>query len=337
VIFRALDAGWSKETIGSHIVRNNTIFNCEQAGIVGSLGAVFSQIYNNHIHDIWTKRQFTGAEIAGIKIHAPIDAVIRNNHIHNTGRGIWLDWMAQGTRVSGNLCYDNTVNDLFVEVSHGPFMVDNNIFLSNEAIRTWSEGGIYVNNLIAGRLMVLPIAGRFTPYHFAHSTKVAGLKNTTSGKQWFYNNLFIAPPEGSSKLKRGAAADKKYGLVLFDKFSFEVKTGGNIYLGASTPYKLEANSISLKDFDADIQLDENDGKVMLHIVLPERITKADCPVVTTGFIGKTKISELKFENPDGTSVSVNADFFGNRRDEKHVVPGPFAEIASGKNEVVLVK
>ena len=337
VIFRALDAGWSKETIGSHIVRNNTIFNCEQAGIVGSLGAVFSQIYDNHIYDIWTKRQFSGAEIAGIKIHAPIDAVIRNNHIHNAGRGIWLDWMTQGTRVSGNLCYDNTVNDLFVEVSHGPFMVDTNILLSIEAIRTWSEGGIYVNNLIAGRLMVLEITKRSTPYHFPHTTKVAGLKNTTSGVEWFYNNIFIAPPAGSPKLKIRAAADKEYGLSLFDRFSFEVKTGGNVYLGAAIPYKLETNSIRLKDFDADIQLKKSNGKIMLHMVLPERITKIDCPMVTTDFIGKTKISELKFENPDGTDVSVDVDFLGNRRDEKQVVPGPFVDIKPGKNEIVILK
>ena len=64
VIIRALENGWSKETIGSHIVRNNTIFNCEQAGICGSLGAVFSQITDNYIHDIWTKWQFEGDEIA---------------------------------------------------------------------------------------------------------------------------------------------------------------------------------------------------------------------------------------------------------------------------------
>ena len=40
-INRALATGWSKENIGSHIVRNNHISNCEQAGIVGSMGAVF--------------------------------------------------------------------------------------------------------------------------------------------------------------------------------------------------------------------------------------------------------------------------------------------------------
>ncbi len=41
-IDRALANGWSKENIGHHIVRNNTISDCGQAGIVGSLGAAFS-------------------------------------------------------------------------------------------------------------------------------------------------------------------------------------------------------------------------------------------------------------------------------------------------------
>ena len=37
--------------------------------------------------------------------------------------------MAQGTRVTGNLFHDNR-EDMFVEVDHGPFLVDNNLFLS---------------------------------------------------------------------------------------------------------------------------------------------------------------------------------------------------------------
>ena len=65
--------GWNKETIGHHIVRNNTISHCEQAGIVGSLGAAFSTVTGNTIHDIHVRRLFTGAEMAGIKFHAAID------------------------------------------------------------------------------------------------------------------------------------------------------------------------------------------------------------------------------------------------------------------------
>ncbi|MBM3335178.1 DUF1565 domain-containing protein, partial [Candidatus Sumerlaeota bacterium] len=77
-IERALKNGWNKETIGHHIVRNNTISHCEQTGICGSLGAVFSQITNNHIYNIWFQRRFSGAEMGGIKLHAAIDALIKN-------------------------------------------------------------------------------------------------------------------------------------------------------------------------------------------------------------------------------------------------------------------
>jgi alpha-L-arabinofuranosidase len=66
-IERALENGWSKENIGHHIVRNNTISHCEQAGLVGSLGAIFSTISGNTIHDIHVRRLFGGAEMAGIK------------------------------------------------------------------------------------------------------------------------------------------------------------------------------------------------------------------------------------------------------------------------------
>ena len=68
--------------------------------------------------------------MAGIKFHGAIDVEISRNHIYRTCRGLWLDWMAQGTRVSGNLFHDNQSEDLFVEVDHGPFLVDNNLFLS---------------------------------------------------------------------------------------------------------------------------------------------------------------------------------------------------------------
>ena len=53
-------------------MRNNTIFNCEQAGICGSLGAAFSRITHNQIYNIWTKHAFGGVEMIGIKFHGAI-------------------------------------------------------------------------------------------------------------------------------------------------------------------------------------------------------------------------------------------------------------------------
>ena len=148
-IERGLARGWSKENIGHHIVRNNRVAHCEQAGIVGSLGAAFSTVTGNDIHDIHVRQLFSGAEMAGIKFHAAIDTEISRNRIHRTCLGIWLDWMTQGTRVVGNLLYDNQAayGDLLVEVNHGPFLVENNLFLSPRAVFDMSQGGAYVHNL----------------------------------------------------------------------------------------------------------------------------------------------------------------------------------------------
>ena len=78
------------------------------------------------------------------------------NRIHDTGRGIWLDWMSQGTRVSKNLMYNNDLEDLFMEVNHGPTLVDNNLLLSPAGIRTQSQGSAIVHNLIAGTIGMWP-------------------------------------------------------------------------------------------------------------------------------------------------------------------------------------
>ena len=49
--------GWLKEKVGSHIVRRCNIHHCEQTGIVGRMGAVFSVIEDNHIHHINNMQQ----------------------------------------------------------------------------------------------------------------------------------------------------------------------------------------------------------------------------------------------------------------------------------------
>src|SRR4029453_12437763 len=43
---------WHRDHVGSHTVRRNTIRDCEQAGIVGHLGAAFSPISANHLFAI---------------------------------------------------------------------------------------------------------------------------------------------------------------------------------------------------------------------------------------------------------------------------------------------
>ncbi|MBN1124488.1 MAG: carbohydrate-binding protein [Sedimentisphaerales bacterium] len=318
-IERALANGWSKENIGHHIVRNNHISHCEQAGLVGSLGAVFCTITDNDIHDIHIRRLFTGAEMAGIKIHAAIDTEISRNHIYRTCRGIWLDWMAQGTRVSRNLLHDNGPSeDLFVEVDHGPFMIENNIFLSPTALFDMSEGGAYVHNLFIGRIVHRPELGRETPFHPAHSTEVAGLKNITGGDDRFYNNLF-------------AGGD---GLATYDNAAQTVYMAGNVFLKGAKPAKQENSPIVKPEFNPSITLVEETDDVYLRITLDKMWAQAQSrQLVTTEHLGRTKIPDLPYEQPDGSSYRISSDYFDKKRNPTNPFPGPFEPVKEGKQKL----
>jgi hypothetical protein len=332
VIPRALQEGWSRDKIGAHIVRNNTIFNCEQAGIAGSLGAVYSLIANNHIYNIWTKRQFAGAEIAGIKLHAAIDVVIKNNRIHNAGRGLWMDWMAQGTHITGNLLYDNSTDDLLVEVDHGPFLVDNNLFLSGVSLNDMSEGGAYAHNLIAGRIVSRPEPRRSTPYHKAHSTGIAGLDSIAGGDDRFYNNVFVgngAPPASGAEADTDPQRAGGYGLWVYNFRELPLQTAGNVYFKGARPYFKEDGALNLSGADPKPEIVEEGNCVYLRLNLNADAEKAATKLVNSEVLGRARISGLAYENADGSPVVNESDYFGKKRKVACPFPGPFENPGRG--------
>ncbi len=325
-IHRAIEEGWSKENIGHHIVRGNTIFNCEQTGICGSLGGIFSTIENNNIYNIWTKRQFTGAEIGGIKIHASIDMLIKNNRLANCGRGLWLDWMAQGTRVTGNLFYNNTNEDLFVEVNHGPFLVDNNILLSEIVLFDESQGGAYVHNLFVGNISTRA-PSRLTPYHLPHSTKLAGLEKTRGGDNRFYNNIFVG---GVSEVEGWFTGLKALpGLKAYERVELPMYVDGNVYLNGAKHFIDEKSSVE-SDFNPDISISEEDSNILLNILFDKSISKVKTKFVTTELLGKAMIPNQAYENPDGSPLDIDTDYFGNKRNKRNPSAGPFEKPEIGK-------
>lgn len=313
-IERALENGWDRNTIGHHVVRNNTISYCEQAGIVGSLGAAFSTVTGNTIHDIHMRRLFSGAEMAGIKFHAAIDTTISENHIYRTCLGLWLDWMAQGTRVSRNVFREND-RDLFVEVNHGPFVVDNNLFLSGGSLLDMSEGGAYAHNLFLGTIVSAPEPSRETPYHPAHSTKVAGLTNIKGGDNRFYNNIFIG--RGSEP----GSAPVGFGLSMYNQREYALQTGGNVYFNGAQPYNREAEHLMFTANPA-AEVQRRGDELVLHLNLGNGLKQAKTRLVSTELLGKSKVAGLPYEGADGLPLVIKRDFFGKKRGTAPV-PGPF--------------
>lgn len=372
--------GWLKEKVGSHIVRRCNIHNCEQGGIIGRMGGVFSVIEDNHIHHINNMMELGGAEIAGIKMHAAIDVTFRRNYIHHCTMGIWCDWEAQGTRITQNLFHDNQrpafarqlkggmmSQDIFVEVSHGPTLIDNNILLSDATLRMATQGVAMVHNLICGALTCVGggTAPRYTPYHIPHRTEVMGFMTFLHGDDRFYNNIFVQKwptrpmvtlrdsEEGSDEENRevgthvmDAYPTYEEWIKMFDmetetpdmkkletghNHSLPVWAKGNVYLNGAKAWKNETEHLIDTEHEVKVDITFQDGKPVLSTNLYEFLGDFHTGMVNSDILGYAFEPEERFENPDGTDIIFDRDYFGGHRGTS-VMPGPFASAEdAGKN------
>ena len=365
--------GWLKEKVGSHIVRRCNIHNCEQGGIIGRMGGVFSVIEDNHIHHINNMMELGGAEIAGIKMHAAIDVIYRRNHIHHCTMGIWCDWEAQGTRITQNLFHDNQrpesarqlkggmmSQDIFVEVGHGPTLIDNNILLSDATLRMATEGVAMVHNLICGALTCVGegTGPRYTPYHIPHRTEVMGFMTILHGDDRFYNNIFVQkwPSRPFTTLRDSSEGtdeeNREVGTHVLDEYPvydewikmFDMDTDtpdmaeletahsaklpvwvkGNVYFNGAKAYKKETGNLVDTEHEVTVDLNMEEGCPVLSTNLYDFLGDFADGMVNSDILGYAFEPEERFENPDGTDIVFDTDYFGNHRGIR-VLPGPFAK------------
>lgn len=339
-VFTAARLGWDREHIGSHLIRRNTIFDCGQNGIVGHLGCVFSTIEDNHIYNIAIKREFYGYEIGGIKLHAAIDVTLRHNHIHDCSLGTWMDWQTQGTRISRNVYHDNN-RDLFVEVSHGPYLVDHNLFGSTVSLESFSQGGAYVNNLVCGTVLLYPVLERPTPYHTPHSTQVAGYAAILGGDDRYIGNIFLGGDtslaygrgfgpgieatvsHGTSGYDGHPASMEEYRALVADPTRGDherfadvpqpVYIRDNVYLTGAQPYEAEQGAVVLGG-DASVRVVTEGDQVHLETQLPEGFADATVVTVTGADLPAVRLVDADFDDPDGGPALMDADLVGEPKD-----------------------
>jgi alpha-N-arabinofuranosidase len=222
--------------------------------------------------------------------------------------------MAQGTRVSANLFHENGSQDLFVEVDHGPFLVDNNIFLSPMTLLVDSQGGAFVHNLIAGGLRLNPYDRRLTPFHQPHSTAVAGMHDNPCGDNRYYNNLFMGGSDWTA----------------YDKARLPVSMEGNVFLHYAKPSHQEQDPLVMPEFDPALKLDQQPDEFTLEVRLDKAwAAQRTRKLVTTERLGKAIIPQLPYERPDGSPIRIDRDYFGNARTQTNPLPGPFEPAEGG--------
>ena len=305
---------------GDHIIRNNHIRRCGQAGIAGHHGATRCLVESNLIEETNYRREFGGWETASIKFHHSVDVVIRNNLIRHTYHqkqgafGIWLDYSNQGARVSGNIIYDTDAAPLFLEMNHGPTLVDNNIFVG-KIIRTNSEATVFGNNIFVDAPYVYHQDMRRASSWYIPHTKIPskeGRKCVPRDERW-YNNLFIRAGLDKVKAGPGYAADH------------------NVFLEGAKPSRFgDENSLVSSE-----QTGFAVAETPLGATVTFEVNRAVCDfkgiTVDEKLIGRFEVTGQTIEDQHGNPAIVDHDRNGNPF--KRPMPGPLANLRPGKNTI----
>jgi alpha-N-arabinofuranosidase len=219
--------------------------------------------------------------------------------------------------VTGNLLHDNgPLEDIFVEVNHGPFVIDNNLLLSPVSMQVNSQGCAYAHNLITGRVIVRTGEGRMTPYLEEHGTAIAGLADNPGGDERYYNNLVV-----------------NEGLAGYDPVTLPMFMDGNVYMNGAQPSKHEPDPVVLPAMDPGIELVESADGLYLRIDHDQAWRQQERRIVTTELLGKARTPALPYLNYNGQALAIDTDYFGHRRNTQNPVPGPFDTPEAGSHTI----
>lgn len=193
---------------------------------------------------------------------------------------------------------------------------------------------------------------RYTPYHIHHRTEVAGFMTILHGDDRIYNNIFIQQhpvtdptrtPESNEYEVVGTAPfdifptyeewlshfmmDREPNMGALATYHFghlPVWVEGNAYFNGATVCKHETKHLIDNQSKATVELVEKDGRVSLKTNVYELLKDFRARIITSDVLGRAFEPEQRFENPDGSAITFNTDYFGDHRG-LDTIPGPFAD------------
>ena len=246
--------------------------------------------------------------------------------------------------------------DIFVEVGHGPTLIDNNIMMSKVSLRFATQGVALVHNLMLGTFTCVGsgTSWRYTPYHIRHRTEVAGFMTILHGDDRFYNNIFVQAHPVDAPAKQGDPGENErvVGTWCFDDYPTEqewldqfdldvarpdmgklekyhfghlpVWADGNAYFAGAKPWKKEKDCC-VKSEKPYFMLVEREGQIFLDTDVAELIGAFRGGLVDSDTLGRAFEPDQRFEAADGSTIVFDSDFYGNHRGAR-VLPGPFATL-----------
>jgi len=314
VEYRDIDA------FGEHIIRNNVIRRCGQAGIAGQKGATRSLISGNLIEDTNYRKEFGGWETAAIKFHNSVDTVISGNlirgvyHQKEGAFGIWMDFGNQGTWITRNIIYQTQAATIFLEMDHGPTLVDNNILIG-PAVRSNSEATVFAHNLFVDcGYDYSPDIGRRSEYYTPHTTKIVGRKTGTAQDDKWFNNIFVR--QGLDKVKTAPGYTSDY----------------NVFLEGAKKSTFGDEHSMVAPFATGLTVKDNPRGATITFSVNEAPFQVKGPQVNSKLVGVFPTVGQTLEDRDGKPIEVNTDI--NGKEYARPIAGPLGDLKDGLNTIV---
>ena len=123
------------------------------------------------------------------------------------------------------------------------------------------------------------------------------------------------------------AYGRQYGagtVASFERVPQPVWLGGNVYYNGAQPCRHE-QAHSVPGRNPGLAVQEKGDAVYLSFSPDAHLSDCPCSLITTDTLGAPRISEMAFENPDGTPLTLDRDYFDAPRG-KCPVAGPFAAL-----------
>jgi hypothetical protein len=307
------------DAFGEHIVRNNVIRRCGQAGIAGQKGATRSLISGNLIEETNYRREFGGWETAAVKFHNSVDTVISDNlirgvyHEKEGAFGIWMDFGNQGSRITGNIIYNTEAATIFLEMDHGPTLVDNNVLIGRP-IRSNSEATVFAHNLFVDcSYDYSPDTERRSEYYPPHTTKIAGRKTGTAQDDKWYNNIFIR--QGLDRVRKAPGYSSDY----------------NVFLEGAKKSTFGDEHSVVEPYVTGLSIKENSFGATITFSVSDATLQGKGPQVNAALVGIFPTVGQTIEDVHGESLGVNSDI--NGKEYAPPISGPLADLKHGLNAI----
>lgn len=316
-----------------HLIKNNTIHDCGQTGIIGVDGNPSPVIEHNNIFNINVCQNLVGPEVSAINLLPSLGAVIKRNCIHDCTRGLWLGGKVTHTKISQNIFYNNALpndvkvtkanqqalvaglgEDIQIENSVGVTVIDNNFLLSDCALKLESQGILLVHNLVNGSVEWLSNQAAGDDNTYYHRLHCQGTSQDTASR--FFNNIFI----------RKSLREELQTLLTIAHQQVDHQD-----LTTNSTQPINDQFFAAQTVKHQDQIKESR---VGNVYLDDRLTDIKLDINATGhgvfvdsnlgdFLTEDTGQAISMRQAAGTATDFDTDFLGNQREGTQVTAGPF--------------